>query len=59
MTKKQIEKKYDCTVHMDYIEGFRFYTAFSNRNNKELDFSSANGYNLQELQKSIEEGIEM
>ena len=58
MTKKQMEKKFDCTIHMDYIEGFRFYTAFSNGNNKELHFLSASGYTLKELQESIEENIQ-
>ena len=53
MTKKQIEKKYDCTVHMDYIGGFRFYQAYSN-DKVNGTFESASGYTLSELIESIE-----
>jgi len=53
MTKKQIEKKYNCTVYMDYIDGFRFYQAYSN-DKVNGTFESASGYTLSELIESIE-----
>ena len=53
MTKKQIQSKYDCTVHMDYIDGFRFYQAYPNDKSK-CTFESASGWNLKELIGSIE-----
>ena len=52
MTKKQIEKKYNCTVYMDYIDGFRFYQAYSN-DKVNGTFESASGWNLKELIESI------
>lgn len=52
MTKKQIEKKYDCTVYMDYIDGFRFYQAYANDKVNGI-FESASGYTLSELEDSI------
>ena len=52
MTKKQIEKKYNCTVHMDYIDGFRFYQAYAN-DKVNGTFESASGWNLSELEESI------
>ena len=52
MTKKQIEKKYNCTVHMDYIDGFRFYQAYAN-DKVNGTFESASGYTLGELEDSI------
>ena len=52
MTKKQIEKTYNCTVHMDYIDGFRFYQAYSN-DKVNGTFESASGWNLKELIESI------
>lgn len=53
MTKKQIEKKYDCTVYMDYIDGFRFYQAYANDKVNGI-FESASGWSLKELTESIE-----
>lgn len=53
MTKKQIEKIYDCTIHLDYIDGFRFYQAYANDKINSA-FESANGYNLNELIENIE-----
>ena len=52
MTKKQIEKTYNCTVYMDYIDGFRFYQAYSN-DKVNGTFESASGYTLGELEDSI------
>ena len=52
MTKKQIEKKYNCTVHMDYIDGFRFYQAYSN-DKVNSTFESAGGFTLSELEDGI------
>lgn len=53
MSKKQIEKKYNCNIHMEWVDGFRFYTAFSNE--PKIGFSSASGWGLDELLESIEE----
>ena len=52
MTKKQIEKLYDCKIHLDYIDGFRFYQAYSN-DKVNGAFESASGWNLKELIGSI------
>ena len=52
MTKKQIQSKYDCTVYMDYIDGFRFYQAYPNDKGN-CTFESASGFTLGELLDSI------
>ena len=51
MTRKQIEKKYNCEVHMDWIDGFRFYTAYGD------SFENASGWSLFELLESIEDNL--
>ena len=52
MTKKQIEKLYDRTLHLDYIDGFRFYQAYAN-DKANGTFESASGFTLGELVDSI------
>ena len=58
LSKMQIEKKYDCAVHMDWIDGFRFYAAFANTDgDNEPLFGSASGWNLDELVECIEDNL--
>lgn len=54
MSKNQIQKKYNCTVHVDFVDGFKFYQAYPNDKDN-ATFESASGWNLAELEESIED----
>ena len=55
LTKKQIERKYDCTVHTDNIDGFWFYQACANDLSNPYFVGKPYGWNINELVESIED----
>ena len=56
LSKKQIEKKYNCTVNLNYFDGFKFYQAYPN-DKKHSEFESASGWSLSELVADIEDNL--
>jgi hypothetical protein len=56
MSTKQVEKKYNCTVHSDFVDGFRFYQAYPNDKNS-AQFESASGWSLEELVTNIKDNL--
>ena len=55
MSKKEIEKDFNCKIESYYDSGFLFHTAYANNDN--CCFESASGWNLKELLEDIEENL--